>query len=171
MGRVGVVTDPGADTGDLVGGDTSPHPASADQHSSVRLAFADGQRHRFGEIGIIHGGVTVGPEVDDLVPQLLEPVHHLVLQFDSGVVRSKGDAHAGTLLKPGKEPPFYTFLPGGARGGPASSPGVVGLHGWVRLGGKTILRVLVARARRGYDVAWRFTGALPGLKLMEGSQQ
>ena len=91
--RVGVVAEPGANTRQLVCGDTRAHAAAADDQAALGAAVEHGAAHGLGVVGIVHRLGRVRPEVEDLVPLPLQPLGQMLLQADARVICSYRHSH------------------------------------------------------------------------------
>jgi hypothetical protein len=94
VGGVCVVTEAGADTGKLVGGDDGADAAAADKDAALCFAALDGGADDEREIGVVDGVAVVGTDVGDFVAVGAEAPRDDILQAVSAVVSSDDNLHA-----------------------------------------------------------------------------
>src|SRR5436305_11298861 len=93
MGRVGVVTETGANSRNLVGSDRGSHATATDQQTALRLAFCNAPSYRFGIVRIIHRLSTVRTQVKNLMTVLFEMPAQNLLQFKASMVGAERNTH------------------------------------------------------------------------------
>src|SRR6266850_5810599 len=101
MGGVGVVEEPGADAGELVGGHRHAHAAAADDDAALDVAAPQRAADRFREIGVVVGlrGI-VSAKVAHVVARRREVGDENLLERVAGVIRGDGDLQPCCLLFP-----------------------------------------------------------------------
>ena len=97
MRRVNVVTDRGADTLHLVGGDRGADAGAAHHDAAVGRASRDLRRDLAGHVREVDRSVVIGPDILDLMAELAQVGHHRPLQGPAGMVRSDHETH-GVIL-------------------------------------------------------------------------
>src|SRR5690606_31818535 len=103
---------------DLVGGDGHADARAADEDAAVRTALGHRPAHRRGEVGVVARRPVVGAQVVDLVPLLGQGGPQVLLQVETRMVGTDGDAHP------------ITSLPGRASGPAAGAAGFRSRPGW-----------------------------------------
>jgi hypothetical protein len=93
MRRIGVVAQPGADAGHLVGGHRGADAAAAQQDAAFGVVPLQRGAHRLGEVRVVDRLVAVRPDVQHLA--LLREQERLgrLLQLEAGVIATDRDAH------------------------------------------------------------------------------
>ncbi len=77
------------------GGHASADTAPADEHATPGLAVEDSAAERFGEVGIIVGGIfPKSADVMHVVTRQTQQVAHGVLELKAGVVGTNGNLPA-----------------------------------------------------------------------------
>src|SRR5215207_3461879 len=95
VGRIRVVTDRGADAGELAGGDRGADARAADEDAALRASVLNRLAELARLVRIVDPlRVRVGAEVDGLVAPLLELVEDALAQLHAAVVERDGDPHA-----------------------------------------------------------------------------
>ncbi len=94
MGRVRVVTDCRANTGNLAGRDRGTDAGAADEDAALRATVCN----RIAELACLVRVVdarlgTVGAEIDDVVPERSQLVEDARAEHDSAVIECDGDVH------------------------------------------------------------------------------
>src|SRR5258708_2835310 len=93
MGGVRVVAQTGANPWNSVRGHRGAHTAAADQHSTIGVAIEYGSSDCFREIGVIRGAGVERADIHNLMTELRGRRHKLVLQIETGMIRTECNAH------------------------------------------------------------------------------
>ena len=91
--RVRVVTQTGAHTRQLVGGDRRADAAATHDDAALGAAVDDSVAHRGREVGVVHRFGRRRAEVDDVVAGLAQPAGQMLLQLEASVVGGNRNAH------------------------------------------------------------------------------
>ena len=93
MGGVGVVTEAGTDSPELVGRHAGTYAASADEHATLGFPIENGASDFLGEVGIVDGGRGVGAHIDNLVALLFQACDDRLFQIVPCMVTAYNNKH------------------------------------------------------------------------------
>ena len=96
-GRVEIVAQRRADTGDLVGGDLFALSAPAEHDAAVGAAIGDGPADAQADRRIIHRRFAVGAVILDDVAKTGERLLEMFFEKEAPVIRADRDAHNAKL--------------------------------------------------------------------------
>lgn len=96
MGRINVVTDSGANSGNLVGSDTDSDTAAAQQNAAIRLTRHDYLTDSQCVVGIVDRAIRICTAIDDRMARRLNDRHDPLLQRETAVITPQSDTHVVT---------------------------------------------------------------------------
>jgi 6-phosphogluconolactonase len=96
--RIGIVAQPGANAGHLVGGHARADATAADDEAALGAPAQDGVADRFGVVGIVNWSRGVSPKVFGLMALRAQPRDQVLLQFVARVIGAYRHSHCRRSL-------------------------------------------------------------------------